>query len=166
MTIWDTERVRMCDRKGEKSRVRCTEGGEKDGYDDWYLDSELFLGYFRSWQYSQVSVATAHSCPKRPTNPAGLGAVSVQAVGWTLVAATQQGRQCTQTKAKLHRLCPAIKLKAFRLCCCCLHPFLKRQEDTKDKRKQGKRWLHELYDIRGYAGFPPPHLFLTSSSLT
>lgn len=156
MTIWDMERVRMCERKGEKSWVRCTEGGKKGWI--WWLIFGLraFSGLFPLLTVLSGFRGNSPLLPQRPTNPAGLGAVSVQAVGWTLVAATQQGRQCTQTKAKLHRLCPAIKLKAFRQCCCCLHPFLKRQEDTKDKRKQGKRWLHELYDIRGYAGPPPP----------
>lgn len=60
--------------------------------------------------------------------------------------------------------CLAFKLSAFGLHCCCLAPCLKRQEDKRDtmeKRKQGKRWLQELYNNRGHAG--SPHLFLTSS---
>lgn len=156
--MWETGR--------EKWTVRCTGGvgGRKDGYfnNGWYFRLRSLSGLFPLLTVLSGFHGNSLLLHQRQPSPPGLGAVTIQVMGWTLDAeATQQGRQCAQTKAKWRCRCPAIKLKAFRLCCCCLCLFLKRHKDTKEKRKQGKILFCELYEKRGLHRVP--RLFLTSS---
>lgn len=75
---------------------------------DSYLDSDHFLGGFLFLTVLSGFLGNNPLLSQRQTNPAGLGAVNMRAMGWTLVVKViWRERQCTQRQCEV-AFCPAI----------------------------------------------------------